>query len=76
MLEGKNSALEVETAAYALLALLKEDPVKHAEDARKIVRYLTSKQNGQGGFVSTQVSLEILEYTTCISLIAIENFLG
>lgn len=55
---GRSNALEVETAGYAILALMAQDPVANALQARKIVKWITTKRNGQGGFYSTQVRSE------------------
>lgn len=51
----RSNALEVETAGYAILALMAHDPAANTLQARKIVKWITSKRNGQGGFYSTQV---------------------
>lgn len=64
---GSDTALHVETAAYALLALVTEDPVAYSQEARKVVRWLSSRRNGQGGFVSTQVFFFIFLFCKFIS---------
>lgn len=46
-------ALTVETTAYALLAAIK---LKDFENAKMAVCFLSSQENYEGGFKSTQVS--------------------
>lgn len=52
----KSNALSVETAGYAILAMMTQDPEQHILNARKVVKWITTKRNGLGGFFSTQVS--------------------
>lgn len=54
---GRSNALAVETAGYAILAMMAKDAKKYEQQARKVVRWITAQRNGQGGFVSTQVSV-------------------
>ncbi len=49
-------ASNIETTAYALLAITKHDGTSIAFST-PIVKYLKYKQNGRGGFVSTQVAV-------------------
>ncbi|XP_063596598.1 alpha-1-inhibitor 3-like [Penaeus indicus] len=57
----RSKALQVETAGYAILALMAQDPVANALQARQIVKWITSKRNGQGGFYSTQDTVVALQ---------------
>lgn len=50
-----SNALAVETAGYAILAMMAQNPEEHTLQARKVVKWLTTKRNGYGGFYSTQV---------------------
>ncbi|ROT84366.1 alpha2 macroglobulin isoform 3 [Penaeus vannamei] len=59
--QGSSNALEVETAGYAILALMAQDPLANTLQARKIVKWITSKRNGQGGFYSTQDTVVALQ---------------
>lgn len=49
-------ALEVETAAYALLAYIEQ---KNFIKARKIAKWLVEQRNDRGAFVSTQVNVNL-----------------
>ncbi|RXG53100.1 Alpha-2-macroglobulin [Armadillidium vulgare] len=48
---GQSTPLHVETAAYALLSIITFDYEQYQEEAKKIVRWLSSQMNGQGGFI-------------------------
>jgi len=56
-------ALTVETTAYALMTALEQNDFITAHAA---TCYLSSQENYEGGFKSTQVSLNILEETVCM----------
>ncbi|XP_045126879.1 alpha-2-macroglobulin-like protein 1 isoform X2 [Portunus trituberculatus] len=58
---GKSAAAGVETAAYALLAMATLSPVDYLNDMQKLVKWISSKRNGQGGFVSTQDTVVALQ---------------
>ncbi|RXG53101.1 Complement C3 alpha chain [Armadillidium vulgare] len=59
--KGQNTALHVETAAYALLGMVTFDYNSYKAEARKIVRWISSQRNGQGGFISTQDTVVALQ---------------
>lgn len=46
----------METAGYVILAMMTQDPEQYVLNARKVVKWITTKRNGLGGFYSTQVS--------------------
>lgn len=52
---GNSRAASIETAGYAILAMMTHDPINMEPQARKIVKWITAQRNGQGGFYSTQV---------------------
>lgn len=56
-------ALTVETTAYALMTALKQNDLITAHAA---ACYLSSQENYEGGFKSTQVSLMMLDKTVCM----------
>lgn len=58
---GKSAAAGVETAAYALLAMATVSPADYLDDMQKVVKWISSKRNGQGGFVSTQDTVVALQ---------------
>lgn len=58
---GKSAAAGVETAAYALLAMATVSPTDYLDDMQKVVKWISSKRNGQGGFVSTQDTVVALQ---------------
>lgn len=62
--ENDSQSKDIETAAYALLAILKTGGT--GSDVLPIVRYLTQKMNPRGGFISTQ--------DTCVGLQALGEF--
>ncbi|XP_047480379.1 alpha-1-inhibitor 3-like [Penaeus chinensis] len=57
----KSNALSVETAGYAILAMMAQDPEQHILNARKVVKWITTKRNGLGGFFSTQDTVVALQ---------------
>ncbi|XP_042877999.1 alpha-2-macroglobulin-like isoform X10 [Penaeus japonicus] len=65
---GKSEAVAVETAGYAILAMMTLDAAKYELQARKIVKWISSQRNGQGGFISTQ--------DTVVALQALASFEG
>ncbi|KAG7168906.1 Murinoglobulin-2-like 1, partial [Homarus americanus] len=50
----KSQAVEVEIAGYAIMAMLTIDAKKYEEQARRTIKWVTARRNGQGGFFSTQ----------------------
>ena len=58
---GVSSAVAVEIAGYAVLAMTTRNSDKYSADSRKIIKFMSTQRNGQGGFVSTQVK--------CLSMI-------
>ncbi|XP_063610517.1 alpha-1-inhibitor 3-like [Penaeus indicus] len=62
---GENSSSHspraVETAAYALLAMLVLDPKKYAGEAKRVVQGVVRERNGRGGFYSTQDTAAALQ---------------
>ena len=56
-LQRRKSAISVETSAYALLAQME---LGYYDYAGRIVIWLSKQQNYDGGFVSTQVSFNLL----------------
>lgn len=46
----------METAGYAILAMLANDARSYGQQARRVIKWITAQRNGQGGFYSTQVS--------------------
>ncbi|XP_050717837.1 pregnancy zone protein-like isoform X3 [Eriocheir sinensis] len=59
--QGNSQAAALETAGYAILALLTLDAEKNEPQARKIVKWITTQRNGQGGFYSTQDTIVALQ---------------
>ncbi|XP_047485551.1 alpha-1-inhibitor 3-like isoform X2 [Penaeus chinensis] len=55
------NSLAIETAGYAVLAMLSHGPQLHMLRARKVVQWLTSRRNGWGGFYSTQDTVVALQ---------------
>ena len=53
---GKSQSVAVETAGYAILAMMTLNAEKYNVHSRKVVKWISSQRNGQGGFISTQVS--------------------
>jgi len=53
--QGRAASAEVEMTAYALLAILNNDPSIPIPTVMPIVRWLTKQRNSYGGFASTQV---------------------
>ncbi|KAK8754270.1 hypothetical protein OTU49_015223, partial [Cherax quadricarinatus] len=58
---GKSNAVAVETAGYAIMAMMTLDSVKYRDQARKVVKWITAQRNGQGGFYSTQDTVVALQ---------------
>ncbi|XP_064106159.1 alpha-1-inhibitor 3-like isoform X3 [Macrobrachium nipponense] len=58
---GMSDAVAVETAGYAVLAMMTLDPENYVTQARKVVKWISSKRNGQGGFISTQDTVVALQ---------------
>ncbi|XP_071524049.1 alpha-1-inhibitor 3-like [Panulirus ornatus] len=58
---GKSKSIEVETAGYAILAMMTQDPENFEQQARKVVKWITTQRNGQGGFYSTQDTVVALQ---------------
>ncbi|XP_064089812.1 alpha-1-inhibitor 3-like [Macrobrachium nipponense] len=56
-----SSALEVETAGYGILAMMATDPKAYEQQARKVVKWITTQRNGRGGFYSTQDTVVALQ---------------
>lgn len=65
---GRSDAVAVETAGYAILAMMTLDSKRFDNQARKVVKWISSKRNGQGGFISTQ--------DTVVALQALASFEG
>ncbi|KAG0728380.1 Murinoglobulin-1 [Chionoecetes opilio] len=59
--DGKSAAAGVEAASYALLAMATLNPGNYLEHMQKVVKWVSSKRNGQGGFVSTQDTVVALQ---------------
>lgn len=57
----RSRSLEVETAGYAILAMLTWNPETYDYQARKIVKWISLARNGQGGFISTQDTVVALQ---------------
>ena len=60
-----NKALEVETTAYVVLSLVMHDRLPEALAA---IRWMTTKRNSQGGFISTQDTMVALQAMSQYSL--------
>ncbi|XP_068236577.1 alpha-1-inhibitor 3-like isoform X6 [Palaemon carinicauda] len=58
---GMSDAVAVETAGYAVLAMMTLDSERYLVQARKVVKWISSKRNGQGGFISTQDTVVALQ---------------
>nr|XP_053637252.1 LOW QUALITY PROTEIN: alpha-2-macroglobulin-like [Cherax quadricarinatus] len=58
---GKSEGVEIETAGYTLLAMMTLNATRFQNQAVKIVKFLSSKRNGQGGFISTQDTVVALQ---------------
>ncbi|XP_071524073.1 alpha-1-inhibitor 3-like [Panulirus ornatus] len=59
--QGRSNSLAVETAGYAILAMMARDAKKYEQQARKVVKWITAQRNGQGGFFSTQDTVVALQ---------------
>nr|ADT91769.1 alpha 2-macroglobulin [Penaeus indicus] len=53
-------AVESDTAGYAIMAMM-ANPERYLLDARKIVKWITTKRRGYGGFYSTQDTIVALQ---------------
>nr|XP_045625235.1 murinoglobulin-2-like isoform X1 [Procambarus clarkii] len=58
---GKTEAVAVETAGYALMAMMTLQPKLYQQQANKVVKWITAQRNGQGGFHSTQDTVVALQ---------------
>ncbi|XP_064089811.1 alpha-1-inhibitor 3-like [Macrobrachium nipponense] len=58
---ASSKSLEVETAGYAILAMMTTDPKAHELQARKVVKWITTQRSGRGGFYSTQDTVVALQ---------------
>ncbi|XP_050718244.1 alpha-1-inhibitor 3-like isoform X4 [Eriocheir sinensis] len=59
--DGKSDAPNVEAAAYVLLAMATLSPTDYVNEMQQLVKWISSKRNGQGGFVSTQDTVVALQ---------------
>ncbi|XP_063596596.1 alpha-2-macroglobulin-like protein 1 [Penaeus indicus] len=55
------NSLAIETAGYALLAMLSHSPQLHTLRERRVVQWLSRRRNGLGGFFSTQDTVVALQ---------------
>lgn len=62
--EGRTRAAAVEVAGYAILAMMTLNPETYEPKARKVVKWLTTQRNGQGGFYSTQDTVVAMQALT------------
>lgn len=67
---SKSKAVELETAAYAILAMVELNFTQYEQQARKVVKWITGQRNGRGGFYSTQDTVMALQ-----ALASYETFL-
>nr|XP_045622212.1 murinoglobulin-1-like [Procambarus clarkii] len=58
---GQSRGIAVEVAGYAVLAMMTLDPEGHRQQALKVIKWITSQRNGQGGFYSTQDTVVALQ---------------
>ncbi|XP_068236210.1 alpha-1-inhibitor 3-like [Palaemon carinicauda] len=58
---SKSKAVELETAAYAILAFVEHDFETYEPQVRKIVKWIMTQRNGYGGFYSTQDTVMALQ---------------
>ncbi|KAK4317436.1 hypothetical protein Pmani_011444 [Petrolisthes manimaculis] len=58
---GFSNVLAVETAGYAVLAMMALDPRGYDQPARKVIKWITAQRNGRGGFYSTQDTVVALQ---------------
>ncbi|XP_076068941.1 alpha-1-inhibitor 3-like isoform X2 [Oratosquilla oratoria] len=59
--QGAGRGAAVETAGYVVLAMMTLDSVHYDGEALKIVKWISSKRNSYGGFVSTQDTVVALQ---------------
>jgi len=57
----ETTAVDVETASYALLAMLNIDADLYMPQAHLVVKWMSEQRNSQGGFISTQDTVLALE---------------
>uniref|UniRef100_A0A0N7ZA31 Alpha-macroglobulin receptor-binding domain-containing protein n=1 Tax=Scylla olivacea TaxID=85551 RepID=A0A0N7ZA31_SCYOL len=62
--EGGTRAAAVEVAGYAILAMMTLNPEIYEPKARKVVKWITTQRNGQGGFYSTQDTVVAMQALT------------
>ncbi|KAK4309869.1 hypothetical protein Pmani_018530 [Petrolisthes manimaculis] len=58
---GKSKGVAVEVAGYAILAMTTLDANLYHHNTFKIVKWISSQRNGQGGFISTQDTVVALQ---------------
>ncbi|XP_071547683.1 alpha-2-macroglobulin-like protein 1 [Panulirus ornatus] len=58
---GKSQSLAVETAGYAILAMMTHDADIYGTQARKVVKWVSAQRNGRGGFYTTQDTVVALQ---------------
>lgn len=58
---SQSNSVAVETAGYAILAMLTLDPKEYEQPARMVVKWITAQRNGGGGFYSTQDTVVALQ---------------
>jgi len=58
---GSSRSIAVETGGYAILAMMSLDAERYKVQARKVVKWISSQRNGQGGFISTQDTVVALQ---------------
>ncbi|XP_063849335.1 alpha-2-macroglobulin-like [Scylla paramamosain] len=62
--EDRSRAAAVEVAGYAILAMMTLNPETYEPKARKVVKWITTQRNGQGGFYSTQDTVVAMQALT------------
>nr|AYV97196.1 alpha-2 macroglobulin [Portunus trituberculatus] len=62
--ESRTRAAAVEVAGYAILAMMTLNPETYEPKARKVVKWITTQRNGQGGFYSTQDTVVAMQALT------------
>lgn len=68
--------MAVEVAGYAILAMTTLDADFYQHKALKIVKWISSQRNGQGGFISTQVLYCTVLYCTVKALVKSVDSVG
>ncbi|XP_042889945.1 pregnancy zone protein-like [Penaeus japonicus] len=56
-----SNSLVIETAGYAVLAMMSLNPKLHTLQAREVIKWITWQRNGQGGFCSSQDTVVALQ---------------